>query len=67
MPYGLPKPHNTKKNEQWMERCVTKVMKGSGAEKGKAIAVCKTQLKKKGYDASKVDMSTIILQLDMKT
>jgi hypothetical protein len=49
MPYGIDKklggdkPSNTK----WMEKCVKRVMMGSNYSKGRAVAICKTILKKR--------------------
>lgn len=46
-PYGVDKElgGDNKKNDSWMEKCVEKVMAG-GKDKGSAIAICKSQMKK---------------------
>ena len=50
MPYNLPKDLETEENNQWMEECVEDVISrakpDSGMDKGKAVAICKTQLVK---------------------
>jgi len=45
MPYGIPKDigGDSKENTEWMERCVSRVMK-SGKDKSSAIAICKKSL-----------------------
>jgi hypothetical protein len=47
MPYGVDKKlgGDSKPNDAWMERCVTRVMK-TGKDKGSAIAICKATMKK---------------------
>lgn len=47
-PYGVDKDQggDSKENDQWMEQCVTKVMK-SGKDKSTSVAICKATLKKK--------------------
>lgn len=47
MPYGVDKDigGDSPENDAWMEKCVSRVMK-TGKEKGAAIAICKTTLKK---------------------
>lgn len=48
MPYGISKKigGDSPSNVKWMERCVKRVMTNEGFSKGRAIAVCKTTLKK---------------------
>lgn len=43
MPYGLSKKHQSKKNEEKMEKCVKAVMREQGYDKESAIKVCKAQ------------------------
>lgn len=47
MPYGIEKElgGDSKENDEWMENCVNKVIK-QGKDKGTAIAICKTSLKR---------------------
>ena len=50
MPYGVDKKQggDNPSNVKWMERCVKRVMAGdSKYSKGRAIAICKTILKRK--------------------
>lgn len=66
MPYGLPEEvgGDSKENEQWMERCVERVMK-QGKDKSSAVAICKSTLvksKKNNSDAS-FDLSLILYKL----
>lgn len=49
MPYGVDKSlgGDNKENDSWMERCVKGVMeKNSKMDKGGAIAICKSQMRK---------------------
>lgn len=52
MPYGIDKKlgGDTKENDSWMERCVSKVEANLPASRkdkhGSAIAICKAQMKK---------------------
>ena len=49
-----------------MERCVMRVMKG-GKDKGSAVAICKTTLKKMNGDTKKADftISTLLGNKDI--
>jgi hypothetical protein len=55
-PYGIQKEQggDSPENDTWMEKCVSSVM-DSGKSKGSAIAICKTQLKKKKESKSELD------------
>lgn len=47
MPYGVDKEMggDTEENDKWMKDCVKKVMK-TGKDKGSAVAICKSTMKK---------------------
>ncbi len=56
MPYGVDKDvgGDSPENDKWMEKCVSRVM-SQGKDKGSAIAICKTTLKKMKGDKAKAD------------
>jgi hypothetical protein len=56
MPYNVDKEQggDNKENDKWMENCVAKVMK-SGKDKGSAVAICKTTLKKSKDNKAKAE------------
>jgi hypothetical protein len=58
MPYGVDKEQggDSKENDKWMERCVQRVMAG-GKDKGSAVAICKTTLKKMHSDQKKAEFA----------
>lgn len=63
MPYGLPKNLDTPTNEHWMEECVegvlSKAKPGSGMDKGRAIAICKTQLIKNKGNQNRANIGVV--------
>lgn len=64
MPYNIK--NETKKDTEWMEKCVDSVMSNdSGKTKSQAIAICKVQLKKKGSD-SEVNLREELWDLEAK-
>lgn len=56
MPYGVDKKlgGDNEENTKWMEGCVESVMKG-GKDKSTAVAICKSQLRKKKESKSDMD------------
>jgi ribosomal protein S7 len=56
-PYGVDKDlgGDSKPNDAWMERCVTRVMK-SGKDKSSAIAICKSTMKKSKDNHSEAEL-----------
>ncbi len=59
MPYGLPKQHNTEKNNNWIENCVSSITgtnkrTGKPYKEGERIAICKYQLRRMNYKTSEV-------------
>jgi len=56
MPYGVDKDigGDSDENVSWMEKCVQKVMK-TGKDKGSAVAICKSTLKKTKGDKAKAE------------
>jgi hypothetical protein len=57
MPYGVDKEFggDSPSNDNWMENCVRKVMKG-GKDKSSAVAICKTTFKKSKGDKAKAEL-----------
>ncbi len=69
MPYGLPQNLQNETNDQWMEDCVASVMdrakSDSGMSKGKAVAICKTQLVKHKGRKNSANIGVINRLLDL--
>lgn len=57
MPYGVDKSMggDSPENDSWMEKCVSKVMK-SGKDKGSAVAICKSTMKKMHGNMAKAEL-----------
>ena len=59
---------HTPTNEQWMEDCVEGVIDrakpGSGMDKGKAVAICKTQLVKHNGRKNRANVGVVNELLD---
>ena len=77
MPYGLPKGHDTKKNNTWMERCVSSITgvnkrTGKPYKEDEKIAICKFNMKKHGWEApsdesqSELSMREELYELEKK-
>jgi len=60
MPYGVDKElgGDNESNTKFMETCVQKVMK-TGKDKGSAIAICKSSLRKRKGNTKQASMDII--------
>jgi len=67
MPYGVDKSlgGDSKENVAWMERCVDSVMK-TGKPKSNAVAICKSQLRKKKEKNSSLEDVNIDIDIITK-
>jgi hypothetical protein len=63
-PYGVDKDQggDSKENDSWMEKCVTKVQEG-GKSKPSAIAICKAQLKKSKEKDSSLEFESVEIEV----
>jgi len=69
MPYGVDKKKggDSPSNTKWIERCVSKVRgdkQGNAIDKGRAIAICKSQLRKSKSNTELAEILVSELILD---
>lgn len=66
-PYGVDKKlgGDNKKNDSWMESCVTSVMNKQKKPKSSAIAICKAQMKRKNESKSNLNEDEIKIDQDI--